>query len=154
MQKEPLLILLAEDNKDHAELVIRNLHDCRGIDRIVHVEDGEEALSYLYNRGRYKDSSLYPTPQLLLLDLRLPKIDGLEVLKIVKGDNGFHKIPVVVLTTSSAEKDLQQAYNNHANSFLVKPVTFKDFAEMLKDLGDYWLGWNKQPSKEKNGRVG
>jgi CheY-like chemotaxis protein len=142
---EPLTILLVEDNPDHAELVMRNMAALHAANRIVHVEDGEAALDYLYGRGDYADRKRFPLPHLMLLDLRLPKVDGLQVLKQVKEDRALQALPVVVLTTSDAERDLTMAYGYHANSYLTKPVGFKEFGNLLKDLGFYWLAWNKRP---------
>lgn len=142
MTGEPLTILLVEDNPDHAELAIRNLDDAMIANRVIHLEDGEEALNFLYNNGKYENS---PRPHLVLLDLRLPKLDGLEVLKQVKSDPKLKSIPVVILTTSSAERDLAMAYEYHANSYVTKPVDFEAFSRMLKDMGFYWLAWNQRP---------
>jgi CheY-like chemotaxis protein len=142
---KPMTILLVEDNPDHAELVKRNLEDFQVANHIHHVEDGEAALDYVYRRGTYSDNKKFPRPDLILLDLRLPKIDGLEVLKQIKRDLALQAIPVVVLTTSDAEKDLAQAYEYHANSYLTKPVNFDNFSRLLRDLGYYWLAWNKRP---------
>jgi CheY-like chemotaxis protein len=141
----PMTILLVEDNPDHAELVKRNLEDFQVANHINHVEDGEAALDYVYRRGTYSDHKKYPRPDLILLDLRLPRIDGLEVLKQIKRDLTLQAIPVVVLTTSDAEKDLAQAYEYHANSYVTKPVNFDNFSHLLRDLGYYWLAWNKRP---------
>lgn len=145
MNGEPLLILLVEDNPDHAELVMRNMEDFQVANRIIHVEDGEAALDYLFGRGGYADRNNYPLPHLMLLDLRLPKIDGLQVLKEVKGNAALKALPVVVLTTSAAERDMAMAYEYHANSYLTKPVSFDEFSKLLGDLGFYWLAWNKRP---------
>lgn len=145
MTGEPLTILLVEDNPDHAELVMRNMEDFQVANRIIHVEDGEEALDYLYKRGKYSDREKFPVPHLVLLDLRLPKIDGLEVLKEIKSDVGLRAVPVVILTTSDAERDMAKAYEYHANSYVTKPVNFLEFSRLLKDLGFYWLAWNRQP---------
>lgn len=142
---EPLTILLVEDNPDHAELVIRNMEDFKVANRIVHVDDGEAALNYLYGKGEYADRKRFPLPHLMLLDLRLPKVDGLQVLKEVKGSETLRALPIVVLTTSDAERDLAMAYEYHANSYLTKPVDFNDFSKLLGDLGFYWLAWNKRP---------
>ena len=142
---KPLTILLVEDNPDHAELVKRNLEDFQVANHINHVEDGEAALDYVYRRGTYSDHKKFPRPDLILLDLRLPRIDGLEVLKQIKRDLTLQAIPVVVLTTSDAEKDLAQAYEYHANSYVTKPVNFENFSRLLRDLGYYWLAWNKRP---------
>jgi CheY-like chemotaxis protein len=145
MPGEPLVILLVEDNPDHAELVLRSLADFQVANRIVHVEDGEAALEYLHGRGAYTDRHAFPIPHLMLLDLRLPKVDGLQVLKEVKESDKLRPLPVVILTTSEAERDLAMAYEYHANSYLTKPVDFIDFSKLLVDLGFYWLAWNTRP---------
>lgn len=145
MNGEPLTILLVEDNLDHAELVIRNLEDFKVANRVSHVEDGEAALDYLHGKGEYADRKRFPMPHLMLLDLRLPKVDGLQVLKEIKSNEKLLALPVVVLTTSDAERDMAIAYEYHANSYLTKPVDFNDFSQMLGDLGFYWLAWNKRP---------
>lgn len=142
---EPLTILLVEDNPDHAELVLRNLKDFQVANTIFHVEDGEAALDYLHGRGRFADRRHYPLPHLMLLDLRLPKVDGLEVLREVKTDENLRPVPVVILTTSNAERDKAMAYEFHANSYVTKPVNFSDFSKLMKDLGFYWLAWNRHP---------
>lgn len=145
MHGEPLTILLVEDNPDHAELVMRNFDDFQVVNTIIHVEDGEAALNYLFGLGEYSDRKRYPLPHLMLLDLRLPKVDGLEVLKEVKNNTALRVIPVVILTTSDAERDVAMAYEYHANSYVTKPVNFGEFSRLLKDLGFYWLAWNKRP---------
>jgi len=145
MTGEPLVILLVEDNPDHAELVLRSLDDFQVINKIVHVEDGEVALEYLHGQGIYADRHSHPMPHLMLLDLRLPKVDGLQVLKVVKESEKLRPLPVVILTTSDAERDLAMAYEYHANSYLTKPVDFIDFSKLLRDLGFYWLAWNTRP---------
>ena len=144
MNGEPLTILLVEDNPDHAELVIRNMEEFSVANTIVHVQDGEAALDYLLDRGKYAGMRC-PLPHLVLLDLQLPKVSGLEVLKQVKQDSRLRALPVVMLTTSAAERDMAKAYEYHANSYLSKPVDFCDFSRMLKDLGFYWLVWNRRP---------
>jgi CheY-like chemotaxis protein len=145
MSGEPLIILLVEDNLDHAELVKRNLEGAVVANHLVHVEDGEAALDYLFERGEYSDLKKYPRPNLVLLDLRLPKVQGLDVLREVKNDPKLRMIPVVILTTSDAERDIALAYECHANSYVTKPVDFSTFGRLLKDLGYYWLAWNKNP---------
>lgn len=145
MNGGPLTILLVEDNPDHAELVLRNLNDFKVANSITHVEDGQAALDYLYAQGAYSDRDRYPFPDLMLLDLRLPKVDGLQVLKTVKQDVNLHSLPVVILTTSDAERDMAAAYDFHANSFLTKPINFGDFSTLIRDLGFYWLAWNQRP---------
>ena len=142
---EPLQILLVEDNQDHAELVLRSLVNHRVANTVHHVVDGEAALDYLHRRKQYADEKKYPRPHLILLDLRLPKIDGLQVLRELKQEEGLRRIPVVVLSTSEAEQDVAKAYDYHANSYLVKPVSFLSFTKLLDDLGFYWLAWNTKP---------
>jgi two-component system, response regulator len=145
---EPLHILLVEDNEAHAELVIRGMRDQQVANRIHHVSDGEQALDYLFRRGTYTDPVINPRPNLVLLDLRLPRVDGLEVLKTIKSTPDLLSIPVVILTSSDAESDIARAYEYHANSYVVKPLDFKIFTKLMKDLGFYWLGWNVKPLKE------
>ena len=141
-------VLLVEDDADHAELVRRSFEE-RGVAAdVLHVTDGEEALSYLYRRGRWADAATSPRPHLILLDLRLPKRDGLEVLREIKADSDLQGIPAVVLTTSEAERDMLRAYEAHANSYLVKPDDFPAFSRMMDDLGVYWLGWNRRPAAD------
>jgi CheY-like chemotaxis protein len=146
MEGEPVLVLLVEDNIDHAELVIRTLEDHRIANKIKHFTDGQMALDYLLRRNGYEDPASSPRPHMILLDLRLPRVDGLEVLRIIKEQDDLKMIPVIVLTTSEADKDMARAYNHHVNSYLVKPVGFEDFSKLMNDLGFYWLGWNSHPS--------
>jgi CheY-like chemotaxis protein len=128
----PVIILLVEDDLAHAEIVRRNLKDFRVANRIVHIEDGQAALDYLANKGAYADPQANPRPHLILLDLRLPKVD-------------LKSIPTVVLTTSNTESDMTKAYENGAGSYLVKPVDFEKFAKLMDVFGFYWLAWNKYP---------
>lgn len=142
---EPLLILLVEDNEDHAELIKRSLAENRVANRIIWVDNGEKALHYLLHQEEYLGPGASPAPNLILLDLRLPRMDGLEVLKQIKGHGELRHIPVVILTSSAAETDIAKAYELNANSYIVKPLDFLKFTELLDDLGFYWLGWNRQP---------
>ena len=142
---QPIVILLVEDEPAHAEIVRRNLKDFRVANRIYHVEDGQAALDYLFHQADYADPQSSPQPQLILLDLRLPKVDGLEVLRRIKEDNDLKRIPTVVLTTSDAESDLITAYGNGAGSYLVKPVDFEKFTKLMDVFGYYWLAWNRFP---------
>ena len=142
---EPFLILLVEDNEDHAELVRRSLAQNRVANRIIWLDNGEKALKYLFREEEYKDPEKSPVPGIILLDLRLPLVDGLEVLARIKEDKLLRRIPVVILTSSSAETDIAKAYEFHANSYVVKPVDFLKFTQLMDDLGFYWLGWNEHP---------
>jgi CheY-like chemotaxis protein len=145
MNGEPVLVMLIEDNVDHAELVLRTLEEHQIANTVRHFLDGQSALDYLFRQGDYSNLTATELPHLILLDLRLPGVDGMDVLKTIKGDPDLKSIPVVVLTTSEAEKDVARAYYNHANSYLVKPVGFEDFKKLMEDLGFYWLGWNTNP---------
>jgi CheY-like chemotaxis protein len=145
MMGEPVLVMLVEDNIDHAELVIRTLEDHRIANKIQHFSDGQTALDYLLRRGSYTDPENSPRPHMILLDLRLPRVDGLEILQAIKADENLQSIPVVILTTSEAERDVTRAYAHHVNSYLVKPVGFDAFSKLMNDLGFYWLGWNTHP---------
>jgi len=142
---EPIRILLVEDNLDHAEMVRRSFEDNRVENIIDHVTDGEEALDYLHQRGGYADMAKHKHPHVVLLDLRIPKIDGLEVLDEIKSTESLKSIPVVVLTTSAADLDVSNAYKHHANSYLVKPIDINNFSKMMDELGYYWLAWNHKP---------
>jgi DNA-binding response OmpR family regulator len=143
----PLTILLVEDNIPHAELVKRSLEAHQIANKIYHVADGEAALDYLFRQGVYADPVTSPRPCVVLLDWRLPKLSGLEVLREIRAasDSDLHTVPVVVLTTSTAEQDIINAYEQHANSYLVKPVDFAQFTQLMHELGFYWLGWNYYP---------
>lgn len=145
MYGQPLTILLVEDNPDHAELITRSFCEHRVANQLYRVPDGAVALDYLFQRGDYADPEQSPRPHLILLDLRLPKVDGLEVLREIKSDDELRLIPVVVLSTSEAERDVARAYEHRANSYLLKPVDFDKFVELMDELGFYWLGWNRRP---------
>jgi len=145
MTGDPFLILLVEDDPAHAEIVRRNLEDARVANRLVHVSDGQQALDYLFHQGEYTDVDKCPRPGMVLLDLRLPKVDGLEVLRVAKADPKLSQIPIVILTTSAAESDMARAYECQANSYLVKPVDLTNFTAMMETFGFYWLAWNKFP---------
>ena len=138
-------VLLVEDDADHAELVRRCLNEHLPAARVHHASDGQKALDYLQRKGEHSDPTASPQPDLILLDLRLPVVDGLTVLGEIKASSELHRVPVVVLTTSDAEKDLARAYDAHVNSYLVKPMDFAKFDRLIQDLGLYWVGWNKHP---------
>ena len=137
-------IMLIEDNEDHAELVKIALEEKNLTDDYIHINDGEKALDCLLE-GQCK-------PELILLDLRLPKIDGLEVLRQLKKNEKTKKLPVVILTTSKNEIDIARAYDFHANSYLVKPVDYKKLTELIKELGFYWLEINEKPKEVEKTR--
>ena len=148
MTNEPDFIMLIEDNNDHAELMIRTLQNHRIPNRVRHFLDGESALDYLFQRGSFNDPASAPRPLLVLLDLRLPRMDGIEVLKTIKSDENLKTIPVVILTTSDTDKDISSAYANHANSYLVKPVGYDEISDLLESFARYWLEWNAQPKNK------
>jgi CheY-like chemotaxis protein len=145
VQGSPLTILLVEDNIPHAELVKRTLASHQIAHRLYHVCDGEAALAYLFRRGVYADPATSPRPRVVMLDLRLPKLSGLEVLKEIRASSALKTMPVVVLTTSAAERDVLCAYEHHVNSYLIKPVDFAQFSQLMRALGCYWLNWNYSP---------
>jgi CheY-like chemotaxis protein len=142
---EPLVILLVEDNEAHVELILRSLKDYRVANIIYHANDGEKALDFLFHRGPFEQLKTSPRPNLILLDLRLPKVDGLEVLKKIKESPELMQIPTVILTSSDVETDVARSYNYHANSYVVKPLDFRKFTQLMQDIGGYWLGWNTVP---------
>ena len=135
-------ILLVEDNPDHVELILKALRDNNVLNEVHVVTDGEEALDFLYRRGEYADA---PRPGLILLDIKLPKVDGTEVLRRVKADPKLKSIPVVMLTTSAGEREIVESYNFGANSYIVKPVGFEQFVKVIKDLKLYWTLINSLP---------
>ena len=143
MVYHPLVILLVEDEEAHAALTRRAIRKAGNANQVDVVGDGEKALDYLYNRKAYADQDRYPRPGLILLDLNLPGISGIEVLKTIKSDPSLRSIPVVVLTTSERDDDIRQCYMNHANSYLTKPVGCGDFEEKIKSLDYYWLILNQ-----------
>ena len=138
-------ILLIEDEEAHAELTRRAIRKTGNANRIDVACDGEQALDYLFNREKYADKSAYPHPGLILLDIKLPGIDGIDVLKKIKQDSVLKSIPVIMLTTSEREEDIKACYRHHANSYLTKPVGFKKFEAKVTQIGFYWLFLNKPP---------
>lgn len=145
MDYEPLNILLVEDEAAHAELIKRAIRKAGNANRIDIAINGEEALDYLYNRDKFKDEEKYPAPGLILLDIKLPGIDGIEVLTKIKEDLTLKKIPVIMLTTSEREEDILRSYEHYANSYLTKPVGFKEFEEKIRQIDFYWMILNKPP---------
>ena len=140
---EDRIILLVEDNPDDEALMLRALKKNRIANEVIVTRDGAEALDYLFATGVYEGRDLNHMPQLMLLDLKLPKISGLEVLQRLRNDERTKYIPVVVLTSSSEERDIISSYDLGANSYVQKPVDFNEFMEATKQLGAYWLIINK-----------
>ena len=139
------MILLVEDNADDEALTLRALNKSKIANTIVVVRDGAEALDYLFCTGPYADRNPLELPQVILLDLKLPKVDGLEVLRRLRAEPRTHMLPVVILTSSKEEQDLVNAYSNGANSYVRKPVDFNQFVEAIRQLGLYWLVLNEVP---------
>ncbi len=139
MADEKTTILVVEDSPEDFEATQRGFRKAGLRNSIIHCEDGDEALDYLYRRGRYADPKDAPRPAVILLDLNLPGTDGREVLEQVKSDPQLRSIPVVVLTTSSDDRDIQECYQAGANSFIQKPVDLDGFLEAMQRLKDFWL---------------
>jgi CheY-like chemotaxis protein len=145
MAKNNTVVLLIEDNPDHVLLIKEALAVNNIINEIRVVEDGEEALDYLFRRGQYADPQESPRPTLIILDIKLPKMDGQEVLKIIKSDPGLKHIPVIVLTTTTQEEEIVKSYQNGANSYITKPIDPQEFFDKIKKLKIYWLITNSIP---------
>jgi two-component system, response regulator len=148
MNADELDILLVEDNEDDRDLALHALQRAKVANRIFVVRDGEEALDFLFCRGAHAERSFDHPPKLVLLDLKLPKVDGMEVLKQVKSDPRTRTIPIVIMTSSKEERDLASGYNLGANSYIQKPVDFDQFRETVKSVGLYWLVINQPPVGE------
>lgn len=138
-------ILIVEDNPNDAEMAMRALKRNNLTNKVYIVNDGEEALDFILSRGKYSIRKKCVRPRMVLLDLKLPKIDGLEVLREIKGNPETRIIPVIVLTSSKEEKDLIESYKLGVNSYIVKPVEFEKFVDAVNELGMYWLLLNQQP---------
>jgi two-component system response regulator len=140
-------ILLVEDNPDDEALTLRALEKTRIGDEVVVTRDGAEALDFLFCMNEFADRDPHDLPQLVLLDLKLPKVDGLEVLRRLRADPRTRILPVVILTSSKEELDLIEGYKNRVNSYIRKPVDFSEFVETVRELGLYWLGLNEDPPR-------
>ncbi len=138
-------ILLVEDNKNDAELAIRALRKGNINSNLIHLKDGAEALEFLFGTGVYEGRDINNKPKLILLDLKMPKVDGLEVLTEIKAKELTKAIPVVVLTSSKEHPDIERAYALGANSYIVKPVAYEEFSKAVADLGFYWMLKNQSP---------
>lgn len=142
------IILLVEDNPDDEALTVRALQKSKIANQVVVVRDGAEAINYLFAKGTFKDHDPSILPAVILLDLKLPKIDGLEVLKAIRAEERTRFLPVVVLTSSNQEQDLLDSYSFGCNSYIRKPVDFDNFVEAIASLGLYWLVLNQSPPKK------
>lgn len=147
MPETPIEVLLVEDNPNDVEMTLYAFEQHRLSNRIHVVRDGAEALDFIFGAGAYADRRLDPGPRVILLDLKLPKVDGVEVLRRLKDDPRTRTIPVVVLTSSRDERDLVETYKLGANSYIVKPLDFAKFTEAVRQVGLYWLLLNRTASE-------
>ncbi|MCD6067606.1 MAG: two-component system response regulator [Bacteroidetes bacterium] len=138
-------ILLVEDNMSDAEMTIRALTKNHLMNKLVHLKDGAEAIDFIFGQGNYSERNIENSPKVILLDLKMPKVNGLEVLEKIKADERTKKIPVVVLTSSNEDPDIQECYRLGANSYVVKPVQFDKFIKAVSELGLYWIILNQGP---------
>lgn len=145
------VILLVEDNPDDRDLTLIAFREANILNQVIVTQDGEEALDYLFGRGAYSGRDTRIMPQVVLLDLKLPKVDGLEVLRCIREDRRTKLLPVVILTTSKEQRDLVESYELGANSYVRKPVDFSKFVEASRQLGLYWLVLNETPAPAGNG---
>lgn len=143
MQGKPIDILLVEDNPDHAELTIKALKQNNVLNEVYLVTDGRDALDFMYHKGKYADEKKFRRPGLILLDIRLPKVSGFEVLKQLKNDPQFKSIPIIMLTTSDRDEEIAKSYAGGANSYVVKPMDFADFMKKVNALELYWTITNR-----------
>ena len=145
--RNSVIILMADDDEDDRLLAADALAESRLINELYFVEDGQELIDYLYHNGKYQDEAAAPRPGLILLDLNMPRLDGREVLRIIKQDTSLRRIPIVVLTTSKGEEDIYRSYDLGANSYITKPVTFEGLVTVLNTLGKYWFDIVELPTK-------
>lgn len=145
MEKNHYDILLVEDNPTDAELTIRALNKYNLGNNLIHLKDGAEAIDFIFAKGNYSNGTVKNGLKIILLDLKMPKVDGLEVLKQIKSDERTRSIPVIIMTSSKEEHDILSSYQHGVNSYVVKPVDFDQFAKAVADLGLYWLLINQPP---------
>jgi len=143
MSDNKVEILLVEDNAHDAELTIRALKKVNLANRLIHLKDGAEALDFIFAKGAYCDRDIESRPKVILLDIKMPKVDGIEVLRQIKSNELTKTIPVVIMTSSKEEQDVITSYNLGVNSYIVKPVEFEGFAKAVSELGFYWLITNQ-----------
>jgi len=150
MQHTQVEILLVEDNHYEAELTIRSLKKNNLANSLLHIDDGAEALNFIFSREKYESNKNAQRPKLIVLDLKLPGVDGLEILRQVKSNEQTKIIPVVILTSSNQDRDIIESYQLGVNSYIVKPVNFDSFIKAVSDLGLYWVIHNQSPGELKN----
>src|SRR5215468_310474 len=138
-------ILLVEDNQYDAEMTIRALKKVNLANKLVHLQDGEEAINFLFGKKEFSDRDITILPKVILLDIKMPRVDGIEILKQIKANENTKKIPVVIMTSSKEEQDIINSYAIGVNSYVVKPVDFEGFAKAVSQLGLYWLLTNQPP---------
>lgn len=143
--KNHVEILLVEDNEDDAALIMRSLKKHNLTNQLVHVSDGAMALDFIFARGAYAGREINDVPKVVLLDLKMPKVDGLQVLKEIRADERTRLIPIIIMTSSKEEKDIITSYKLGVNSYIVKPVEFENFAKAVAEVGLYWLMLNQPP---------
>ena len=146
--RRPAEILLVEDNPDDVEITLRAFHKVRLANTVHVVRDGQEALDFVFREGDYSDRADAPQPDVILLDLNLPKVSGLEVLEKVKASDGLSLIPVIVLTVSEQQEDVRESYKLGANTYITKPVDFEKFVHAMEILDEYWMVIARLPPKE------
>ena len=146
--KNPAHILLVDDNRMDVELVLDAFEEGRLENKVSVANDGQQALDYLFGEREYADRLKYPIPNLVLLDLKMPGIDGHEVLRRIKEDKTIRRIPVIILTSSKEEGDLALSYDCGANSYLVKPISFEGFIKIVRQIEEYWIMLNVGPSED------
>lgn len=148
MQDDNMIdILLVEDNASDAEITIRSLKKHHLANKLLWLKDGSEAIDFLLSKGKFSDKDSKNLPKVIFLDLKMPKVDGMEVLKVLRSEKSTSHIPVVMLTSSKEEQDVVKSYNLGVNSYIVKPVEFENFAKAIAEVGFYWLVTNITPSK-------
>jgi len=150
MNRNPVKILLIEDNPSDVELILQVFEWCNMKEHVHVIWDGAEALDFIFGTGAYSGMTASQKPKAIILDLKLPKLNGIEVLRKIKSDERTRAIPVVVLTSSQEERDLVESYNFGANSYIVKPVKFDEFANVIRDVGYYWGLINEPPGNSPN----
>jgi two-component system response regulator len=143
MNDNKVEVLLVEDNPHDAEMTIRSLKKVNLANRLIHLKDGKEALDFIFAKGAFSDRQIENKPKVILLDIKMPKIDGIEVLRQIKANEITRTIPVVIMTSSKQEQDIITSYNLGVNSYVVKPVDFESFAKAVSELGLYWLITNQ-----------